>query len=103
VPPRMKSEYARNATIVRRRLGFRPKLRGTTVAFPLRHVRCLAHGVERWNQLDRTNRECDAETRRADVDGMIVSALIGLGALIIALLTIRFTPPDKQESERSRR
>jgi len=34
---------------------------------------------------------------------MIVSALIGLGALIIALLTIRFTPPDKQESERSRR
>jgi len=33
---------------------------------------------------------------------MIVSALIGVGALIMALLTVRFTPRDKQPSKRSR-
>jgi hypothetical protein len=36
------------------------------------------------------------------VDGLIVSALIGLGALILAVLMTDFRPGVKQGSKRSR-
>ena len=52
---------------------------------------------ERGNQLDDAGLGCDPEKRRTHVNGMLLSALIGLGALIIGLLIIHFTPDERRK------
>jgi len=58
-------------------------------------VRPPSHDAERGNQLDDSRAGCDAQARRTHVDGLIVSALIGLGALILAVLMTDFRPGAK--------
>ena len=60
-------------------------------------ARSSDHDCERRNQLDDARLGGDPETRRTHVNGMLVSALIGLGALIIGLLIIHFTPDERRK------
>jgi len=46
------------------------------------------------NQLDDADCRCDAEAGGSSMNGMAVSALIGLCALIIGLLIVHFTPEE---------
>jgi hypothetical protein len=45
----------------------------------------------------RFDRWRDSQERRTHVSGMAVSALIALGALVIGLLIIHFTPDERRK------
>ena len=61
------------------------------------------NGLERRNRLDDPCVGRDPEKRRREMSGFMLSALIGLAALVVGLVILHFTPDDTRRPTRSSR